>query len=274
MKLARKSSITHPLGVVLETPLLVPSFSSKGFLFKKTKTRQISEVADFMDVSAEVLTESMLISAYDVYNKHIQPLSQIAKIGSVVFIDSGGYEVSDAHDFPSVFKHPWPPPGVKWTEAELTTILDGWPRQSPAVFVGFDNAGRPFPISIGTLRRALDGAGVTTPIHVFGSLDPLSSSLYFLAGAEIFDGLTWLRYSYRNGQAVYYHNHGVLDYGIHERDSLVTARSLRDNIYYLQRLKYQMLDFLPNHSFDKFEFCGDFLKKSYDTFLTRLGGTE
>ena len=341
MKLARKSSITHPLGVVLETPLLVPSFSSKGFLFKKTKTRQISEVADFMDVSAEVLTESMLISAYDVYNKHIQPLSQIAKIGSVVFIDSGGYEVSDAHDFPSVFKHPWPPPGVKWTEAELTTILDGWPRQSPAVFVGFDNAGRPFPkqfdaarklfapyrhqlrdiilkpnqkgkrsryidmpsllphvkeianfdivgftekdlgdsvlnrmLSIGTLRRALDGAGVTTPIHVFGSLDPLSSSLYFLAGAEIFDGLTWLRYSYRNGQAVYYHNHGVLDYGIHERDSLVTARSLRDNIYYLQRLKYQMLDFLPNHSFDKFEFCGDFLKKSYDTFLTRLGGTE
>ena len=76
LKLARKSSITHPLGVVLETPLLVPSFSSKGFLFKKTKTRLISEVADFMDVSAEVLTESMLVSAYDVHHKHIQPLTQ------------------------------------------------------------------------------------------------------------------------------------------------------------------------------------------------------
>ena len=106
MKLARKSSITHPLGVVIETPLLVPSFSSKGFLFKKSKTRKISEVTDFMEVSAEVLTESMLVSAYDLHHKHIQPSSRIAKIAPVVFIDSGGYEVSDTHDFPAVYKHP------------------------------------------------------------------------------------------------------------------------------------------------------------------------
>lgn len=341
LKLARKSSITHPLGVVLETPLLVPSFSSKGFLFKKTKTRLISEVADFMDISAEVLTESMLVSAYDVHHKHIQPLTQIAKIGAVVFIDSGGYEVADAHDLSAVFKHPLPPLGIKWTEANLRRILGNWPKNSPAVFVSFDNTGAPFPkqlaaarklfaqypnqmhdiilkpdrtgkkgrhvdipsliphvkelanfdivgftekdlgdsvlnrmLNVGRLRRALDDAGVMTPIHVFGSLDPISTSLYFLAGAEIFDGLTWLRYSYREGQAVYYHNHGVLDYGIHERDSLVTARSLRDNIYYLQRLKYQMLDFLPNSSFEKFKFCGDVIQKSYDTFWARLGGNE
>jgi hypothetical protein len=340
LKLARKSSITHPLGVVLETPLLVPSFSSKGFLFKKTKTREISEVTDFMEVSAEVLTESMLVSAYDLHHKHIQPSSRIAKIAPVIFIDSGGYEVSDTHDFPAVYKHP-PLKDVRWTEDHLRKVMKAWPKRSPAVFVSFDNTGRSFPqqfdaarklfasipdqlhdlilkphrrgrqgqyidipsllphvkeiasfdvvgftekdlgdsvlnrmLSVGRLRRALDTAGVMTPIHVFGSLDPLSSSLYFLAGGEIFDGLTWLRYSYSAGQAVYYHNHGVINYGIHERDSLVNARSLRENVYYLQRLKYQMLDFLGKRSFKKFEFYREVLEKSYETFLTQLGGRD
>jgi hypothetical protein len=336
--LARKSSLTHPSGIILETPLLVPSFSSKGFLFKKTKKRQISEVVDFMEVAAEVLTESMLISAYDLDRKHIQPIGTIKKIAPIVFIDSGGYEMSDSHDFPAVYKYPGPS-GVTWNESKLGKILKGWPKASSAVFVSFDHSGQSFAkqfaaarklfaahpgqlydliikphgrgkngrqvdipallphvkeigsfdivgftekelgdsilnrmLNIGTLRQALDKAGVRTPIHVFGSLDPLSSTLYFLAGAEIFDGLTWLRYSYSEGQAVYYHNHGVISYGIHERDSLVTARSLRENIYYLQRLKYQMLDFLSTGSFKKFEFHSEVLKRSYETFLTKIGG--
>ena len=43
---------------------------------------------------------------------------------------------------------------------------------------------------------ALDDAGVGIPIHVFGSLDPLISPIYWLAGAEIFDGLTWINMAY------------------------------------------------------------------------------
>jgi hypothetical protein len=34
----------------------------------------------------------------------------------------------------------------------------------------------------------LDEAGVKSPIHVFGALDPLTVCLYFVAGAEVFDG--------------------------------------------------------------------------------------
>ncbi len=45
---------------------------------------------------------------------------------------------------------------------------------------------------IARLRTHMNAAGVNVPIHIFGSLDPLSTVLYFLAGAEIFDGLTWL----------------------------------------------------------------------------------
>lgn len=52
-------------------------------------------------------------------------------------------------------------------------------------------------VALARLRILLDGSGCReTPIHVFGSLDPLYTPLYFMAGGEIFDGLSWLRYAY------------------------------------------------------------------------------
>ena len=57
-------------------------------------------------------------------------------------------------------------------------------------------------IGISQLRQQLDSVGVQAPIHVFGGLDPLYTPLYFAAGAELFDGLGWLRYAYREGVAM------------------------------------------------------------------------
>jgi hypothetical protein len=55
------------------------------------------------------------------------------------------------------------------------------------------------------LRTAMDANKVDAPIHVFGSLDPFLSPLYFLAGAEIFDGLTWMTHAFHPdlGLAIY-----------------------------------------------------------------------
>lgn len=58
-------------------------------------------------------------------------------------------------------------------------------------------------IALTTLRKRLDGVEVSSPIHVFGGLDPLYTPLYFAAGGEIFDGLGWLRYAYREGAAMH-----------------------------------------------------------------------
>ncbi|MBL4767786.1 MAG: hypothetical protein JKY94_08745 [Rhodobacteraceae bacterium] len=52
-------------------------------------------------------------------------------------------------------------------------------------------------------RDLLDNAGLETPIHVFGGLDPLMTPLYFLAGADVFDGLSWLRYGFKDGRSLY-----------------------------------------------------------------------
>jgi hypothetical protein len=46
---------------------------------------------------------------------------------------------------------------------------------------------------IARLRALLNLNQVDKPIHVFGGLDPFMTPLYFLAGADIVDGLTWLR---------------------------------------------------------------------------------
>ena len=58
-------------------------------------------------------------------------------------------------------------------------------------------------VNIARLRKSLDAAEVAIPIHVFGGLDPLLTPLYFAAGAEIFDGLGWLRFAYREGVAMH-----------------------------------------------------------------------
>ena len=58
--------------------------------------------------------------------------------------------------------------------------------------------------NIARIRLALDDAGLQrVAMHIFGGLDPITVSLYFLAGAEIFDGLTWLRFGFNGGAALY-----------------------------------------------------------------------
>ena len=53
-----------------------------------------------------------------------------------------------------------------------------------------------------SLRSALDTRGVERPLHVFGGLDPFLGPSYLLAGADILDGLSWLRHAFHEGRAV------------------------------------------------------------------------
>jgi hypothetical protein len=74
-------------------------------------------------------------------------------------------------------------------------------------------------VALAQLRRLLDVNGCTTiPIHVFGSLDPLITSLYFLAGGDIFDGLSWLRYAYVDGLSVHPDELAVLRGQFHDSE--------------------------------------------------------
>ena len=343
--LARNNKLRHPSGLVLETPLLVPSFSSKGFRVrtarrqKGKKRRSVSEIREILKNVAEVLTESMLISAYDIYHLHLPRPDRFPCTPKIVFLDSGGYEKGDDHDCSAVFRHTCE--AAEWDVEKYRSILDAWPQHIPAVFVNFDldargkkvatqlgMARRLFRdfcgqahcflvkperkrdssldrtidsllarvsdlasfnvigltekelggslldrmVNIAKIRMALDVANVDTCIQVFGALDPVTSCLYFLAGADIFDGLTWLRYAYSDGQSVYPHSRGAEQPGIHVQEALVRSKILSDNYYYLLNLEIAMRKFLLKRDFGVFGRNADLLREASRALETRLDG--
>lgn len=334
---ARSSTIRHrPSGVSLQTPLLIPSFSSKGFA--RSKKDDKSEIGKILAFSGEFLTEAFLISAYDIFYGHIPPPRSLPFIPELIFLDSGGYEISTDRDYSSVID-PLPAPGP-WNLPKLESVLSKWPDEIPLVIVSYDHHDEHKPVieqiadarclfkgypqhlhllllkpetdtqtlmdealksvsanaallgsfdivgvtekelghsmldrmvQIARLRRAMDDAGVQIPIHVFGSLDPVSVCLYYVSGAELFDGLTWIRYGYDDdGKCVYTHNLGVLKYGINVTDNLVKTRAMADNYYCLQDLQRRLREFETTKKWDKLSPHHKLVENACDSLDTRL----
>ncbi|MCA9316793.1 MAG: hypothetical protein H6806_02535 [Planctomycetes bacterium] len=92
--------------------------------------------------------------------------------------------------------------------------------------------------AVAVLRSGLDDAGVDSPIHVYGGLDPVLTPLYFFAGAEIFDGASWLRYAYWRGVATCQESYGVLHPQVGVQKSTATRNGLAfsHNLSYLDNL--------------------------------------
>jgi hypothetical protein len=260
-------------------PILLPSFSSRALRCSraalKTRSRDL-----FIKYAPEM--DKLLISAFDLRYGYIE-IADIP-IGSVIVVDSGGYEVRSEHDDSAIYQKPFFGMDEPWSERIFLETLSTLPDESRFVFVSFDNddhvgaqihraiaqmlrfrnAKRTFllkpnrhPIggmslgssdffsstltelqshvselsffdiigvtekdlgesyaerltNIAFLKQILSRVEKILPIHVFGSLDPLSVRLYFAAGADIFDGLTWLRFAYSNNSCTYI-NHAILD---------------------------------------------------------------
>lgn len=332
--LVRSRILSHPSGSKIKTPLLVPSFSSKGFQFSE---KNKSEVVGLINYMKEHLQEGMLVSGYDIHYEHTPRLKILSNITDITFIDSGGYETSQDHDLSTLNKYIRP--AQNWETAHYEEVLSSWPQQAPAVFVSFDNGFkykklksqiksakelfakhpdqlfdfllkpdskkdlylkienvlknieelRGFPIIgftekdigesllarmtfVAQARHAFDKAEISSPIHIFGSLDPLSSWLYFLAGAEIFDGLTWLRYGYIAGSCLYYQNYAALEGVLQKEESYIRKMVFTNNLIYLDRLQSEMRSFVINKDFRKISFHSEAIESAYETLKGEVGG--
>lgn len=333
---AKRSTILHkPSGVALQTPLLIPSFSSKGFA--RSKKDQKSEIRKILSTTSEFLTEAYLISAYDIFYGHLPKPKDLPCKPDLLILDSGGYEISTDRDYSAVIDPL--PASEPWNLDNLRTVLNDWPEEIPTVIVSYDHHEERKPVAeqvvaarnlfqhypkhlhlfllkpetpsqtlldeaikslladaaqfgsfdligvtekelgrtmldrmvqISRLRRSLDEANVKIPIHVFGSLDPISVCLYFLSGAEVFDGLTWIRYGYEDGRAIYTHNFGALRYGLNQSDNLVKSRALADNYYYLQDFQRRLQEFETTKKWEKLAPHEDLAKNALDSLVTRL----
>lgn len=323
--LAKRRTVILKNGVQLKTPLLLPSFSSK--------TLQEERVRKILDYQKEVITDEILVSAYDVYYKEIA--AKQTNFSSTVFLDSGGYEASQDVDLSdqsgmSVKSRPW-------RTSYHETVLKNWDYAHPTVIISYDNPrtkldldsqidranalfakyplGTPElliktehksqrfvdisavvarasklkgfgvigitekelggsaldrMVNIAKIRNALTTQGLETPIHVFGSLDTVSSVLYFIAGADVFDGLTWLRYAYFDGHTLYKHNYGARNLGISFEDFRINAKVWNDNYYYLLHLKEDMARFSLSFDFAVFGSNAKFFETANQQFQVRL----
>jgi hypothetical protein len=124
--------------------------------------------------------------------------------------------------------------------------------------------------NIARIRRALSGIGLATPIHVFGSLDSVTTFFYFVAGADIFDGLTWLRYAFKGGKTLYRQDFGISDLGISTKSYSVEAQCWHRNYGYMRDMELEMNRFPTNYDFGAFKYHSEALKSAYESVEAQL----
>jgi hypothetical protein len=90
------------------------------------------------------------------------------------------------------------------------------------------------------LRRLLDRSDVPAPLHIFGGLDPLLTPLYVACGAEIVDGVGWLRYAYLEDGAHHIETRAVLDLDVDSRVPSRILTTVNRNLLFLRDLKRRL----------------------------------
>jgi len=337
--LARRSALQHPSGTSIDMPRLVPSFSSKGFPFvvnRKSK-RKTSEANDALEMTGPTISDSILISAYDIFHKYLIKPERFYGNKELVVIDSGGYELS--LDFDSTEpKQELYKPDENYDEQCYKEVLSALPRGYPIVITNFDYQAigkdvegqiqlaqtlfnrypgflndfiirpsgrgkfvniddivhhiekmRRFHIigitekelggsildklvNIANLRSAMNRKGIDVPIHIWGGLDPVTSPLYFCAGAEIFDGVSWLRYGYYSDAAIPRDAYTALDLGIQTSWRRAQAMRLAKNISYLETLSIRMRRFVDKggRDFSVFDTHHKAIEDAYNTLCTKI----
>jgi len=275
--------------VGVETPLLVPSFSSRGF----------PEVASLYRELRNDLYGVCLVSAFDVSTQRID--SDLADIADLILLDSGVYETKPIAVAADGYQPE--PSDDTWDRNAYRAYLPAVEPSANVLVVSFDHYGplerqielaiedfsyapsagsdilvkpisnallldsRDIAVSAAALSRfdiigvterelgnsllercravvairtALAEVAANTSIHVFGSITPGAVLSYFLSGADVFDGLNWLRFVY-DSPALRPISEAALDNGQWDQpDGLRFLRQWRRNLRFLRQLQDAM----------------------------------
>jgi hypothetical protein len=322
LALAGRREVKFGTARSIQTPMLIPSFSSR-----------IPEIEKPFRASEQFIDGPILISAYDV--KHHLLLAPY-DFGSAIFLDSGGYETSRITDLSEVGDQAQAP--LAWTEEDHAKVVANWNPKVPSAVISYDhpkerhsledqiNRAKSMKLSrddivreilikpetadqnfiqmstllanvrdlsgfgiigvtekevgnsvlermihIAQLRLALTKVGLSTPIHMFGSLDTVTTLFYFVAGADIFDGLTWLRYAFKDGRTLYRQDFGISDLGISTKSYKVEALCWSRNYTYMTDMELEMNRFPTSHDFHVFKFHSERLRSACESVEAALG---
>lgn len=337
--LARRSTLHHPMGGTIETACLVPSFTSKGFpFFKEPDTkRKLSETSYMLEQLAPAAYGPILVSAYDLFHGHYKEPEEHLQRQDLVFVDSGGYELSK--DWDPVEPKELPHDPIRFTLDNYLETLGKLPKEAQCIIANYDWGTRYEPMikqildaqalfhqfpkymynfiikptsrdtylnidehiipeiskmrnfhiigvtekelatnlldrlkAISKLRAALDREGIKAPIHIWGGLDPVITVLYCLAGAEIFDGVSWLRYGFFNGSAMYRDSCGVLFNGIKTKRDTSRLMVAINNLEFLSNLSTDLRSFVDNKgkNFSCFTYHSEVFERAYKVLCTEV----
>lgn len=272
------------------TPLIVPSFSSRGF----------PSLPDIWNQLSYKLFGVCLVSVFDVTEGFIP--SNVSEMVNVVFWDSGVFEIDGGRK--EIIGDHAPATCANWRKEQYHETLRTIGEGANAVVVNFDEVGSledqirraledfslvPYAASdflikpavesesvnlpklglhldrlsevnifgittreagdslltrcssIVMLRDMLDGAGLQTPIHVFGAISPYEILAYFFSGADIFDGLDWLRYSFRPWGSIEIRESAMEEFRWNLTDSELEMEVRTNNLRFLYELQDRML---------------------------------
>lgn len=336
--LARCNVLKHPNSdFTVDLPLLVPSFTSKGFGEKKIQGKKRSEIVSiYNDFGGNDIRNSILISAYDMHHHYCKPEKNFTD-KELIFIDSGGYELCKDYDCTEVKRPHYKP--RPFSKKNYISVLKNIPKNLPIIISNYDwgtsnnsveeqilkaqSLFNQFPffghnfiakarsqevldvdkiiINVKKLRRfhilgfaekelgknlldklvntaqiriALDRAEINMPIHIYGGLDPTITPLYFFAGAEIFDGVSWLRYAFKDGVAIYHDSHRILcpDLGVEVSDYQAFNHRISNNIVFLQKQMIHLRCFVNKKAkdFSMFGVNAEHYAKAYAVLSTKI----
>jgi hypothetical protein len=139
------------------------------------------------------------------------------------------------------------------TYIDAPTIVDNIDSLSDSSILGFTEEELGSSLvqrcsSIYAIRKALLENGNNTPIHIFGCIDPISVLVYFFCGADIFDGLAWLRYAFLEDLAVYAGSYPVVTNKWEYEDEELRILRFINNLQVLSELQQEMQSFCQDYS--------------------------
>lgn len=168
------------------------------------------------------------------------------------------------------------PESIGSNRVDIRQVIQNLDSVSPFDIIGFTEKelGRSVlerMIAIARIRKEMDKSRLNIPIHIFGSLDPITTPLYYLSGADIFDGLAWLRFIFAKDSAHYIDSQGPFNEGIHENMGQIWAMSIAKNHNFIRRLT---MDFEKYHDTGDYGCLGpkhEFYKQSYEYLKVKIG---
>lgn len=126
--------------------------------------------------------------------------------------------------------------------------------------------------SIVMLRDILGDAGLDIPIHVFGAISPAEVLTYFFCGADIFDGLNWLRYAYRKSGILPMEEAVLEDMKWNQNDYDLHLDEWTNNLTFLYRLQQAMRHSAATATIA--DLCREFPVASEAARIAEIAGAE